>query len=255
MDGWNVIQEHALPVTNQKSEIVNHKWSAKHVWGEDLSGTLQGAGGIGGLLSSVHNVSSTKNQEQGTKNLALFFHYDSNGNVILLTDTTAQPAARYTYDAFGRTLTATGIAAELNRYRFSTKHMESVSGLAYYGYRYYHPASGRWLSEDPIQERGGLNYLATLSNDLVNAVDVNGLVDSDCIRQCNEQAGWDSALCVGAGVVGFVCFIIAPNPATAYVTAEVVTLCLEASAVKYAACVASCLLTDDPFPPEPYIVP
>jgi YD repeat-containing protein len=51
-------------------------------------------------------------------------HYDSNGNVLLLTNAQGQETARYSYDAFGKTLTATGIAATLNRYRFSTKPVE-----------------------------------------------------------------------------------------------------------------------------------
>jgi len=45
-DGWNVIEER---VTNQKSKIVNHKCL---VWSEDLSGTMQGAGGIAGLIKT-----------------------------------------------------------------------------------------------------------------------------------------------------------------------------------------------------------
>jgi RHS repeat-associated protein len=144
--------------------------SVRHSWGEDLSGTLQGAGGIGGLLASIHNISPTKIQDpsaasetaagspkgeaqrnqQSTTSLALFFHDDSNGNVILLTDERAQPAARYSYDAFGQTITATGPAASINRYRFSTKPIENGSGLAYYGYRYDDPVSGKWLNRDPI---------------------------------------------------------------------------------------------------------
>jgi hypothetical protein len=140
MDGWNVIQEHTL-LTNQKSEIVNQKSpTARHTWGEDLSGTLQGAGGIGGLLSTTHHLSATQNPTQSTTH---WFHYDSNGNAILLTDAKGKESALYRYDSFGRTIIAQGSAALLNRYRFSTKPVESVSGLAYYGYRYYSPNLGR----------------------------------------------------------------------------------------------------------------
>lgn len=54
MDGWNVIAEYAAP-QYRKSEIANHQSPAvRHVWSEDLSRTFQGAGGIGGLLSSTH---------------------------------------------------------------------------------------------------------------------------------------------------------------------------------------------------------
>jgi RHS repeat-associated protein len=168
-DGWNVIQEHS---GNVKLETSNLKRSARHTWGEDLSGTLQGAGGVGGLLGTIHNVAKTKTQEQ---KIASWFHYDSNGNVILLTDVAGDASARYAYDAFGQTLTGTGIAADLNRYRFSTKPIESGSGLAYYGYRYYDPVSGRWPSRDPIGERGGINLSAFATNNLIDHYDELGL--------------------------------------------------------------------------------
>ena len=33
----------------------------------------------------------------------------------------------------------------------------TVSGVRYYGYRYYVPEIGRWLGRDPIEELGGIN--------------------------------------------------------------------------------------------------
>ena len=98
------------------------------------------------------------------------------GNVILLTDERAQPAARYSYDAFGQTITATGIAANLNRYRFSTKPIENGSGLAYYGYRYYDPTNGRWPSRDPLKEKAGYNMYSFVNNKSLNNTDKLGLV-------------------------------------------------------------------------------
>jgi len=37
----------------------------------------------------------------------------------------------------------------------STKYTDSETGLLYYGYRYYLPVVGRWLSRDPIGDVGG----------------------------------------------------------------------------------------------------
>ena len=144
--------------------------SARLVWGEDLSGTLQGAGGIGGLLSS--RLTPEKDQHPTTH----LFHYDSNGNVILLTSAAdATPTARYAYDAFGQTLTATGPAAHLNRYQFSTKPIERGSGLAYYGYRYYDPVTGRWPSRDPMGEMGGVYSYSFVNNSITGTIDVLGM--------------------------------------------------------------------------------
>ena len=47
--------------------------------------------------------------------------------------------------------------------------------VAYYGYRYYDPQTGRWPSRDPIQERGGLNLYGFVGNNGVNRNDKLGL--------------------------------------------------------------------------------
>lgn len=181
MDAWNVIQEQTAtlklepnavrqtaagsPQGSKEHQTSKLKLSARHTWGEDLSGSLQGAGGIGGLLSSVPQpLQTTANNSQPPPMVPVFMHYDSNGNVILLTDRSGRDSAGYTYDAFGQTMTATGITAHVNKYLFSTKPVELGSGLAYYGYRYYDPASGRWLSKDPYGEKGGINLLVFIQN-------------------------------------------------------------------------------------------
>jgi len=166
-------QARSLPYLSQYNavdEAPSKTTTTLNTWGEDLSGSLQGAGGIGGLLRSVN---TTANRELRTENN---FHYDSNGNVILLTDTQGRESARYAYDAFGKTLTATGPAARVNRYRFSTKPVEAESGLVYYGYRYYDPVTGRWPSTDPIGELGGVNVYVSMNNEAVNHNDLLGQV-------------------------------------------------------------------------------
>jgi len=35
----------------------------------------------------------------------------------------------------------------------STKYTDSESGLVYYGFRFYVPESGRWVSKDPLWEK------------------------------------------------------------------------------------------------------
>ena len=53
---------------------------------------------------------------------------------------------------FGEPLTTpAGVGLELP-FRFSTKYQDAETGLLYYGYRYYDPITGRWLSRDPIGE-------------------------------------------------------------------------------------------------------
>ena len=46
--------------------------------------------------------------------------------------------------------------------------------VAYYGYRYYSPEAGRWVSRDPINERGGVNLYSMCSNALTVNIDKLG---------------------------------------------------------------------------------
>jgi len=47
--------------------------------------------------------------------------------------------------------------------------------VAYYGYRYYDPKTGRWLSRDPIEERGGINLYGFVGNSPIQRIDLFGL--------------------------------------------------------------------------------
>ena len=48
--------------------------------------------------------------------------------------------------------------------------------MPYYGYRYYNPELGRWISRDPAEEKGGLNLYQTSNNDTISNFDVLGLL-------------------------------------------------------------------------------
>jgi RHS repeat-associated protein len=116
-----------------------------YVWGLDLSGTIDSAGGVGGLLwVTLHTGSGPT---AGTH----FCAYDGNGNVVgLVSATTGTETARYEYGPFGEPIRATGPATTLNPFRFSTKRTCNTTELVLYEYRPYNPALGRWLSRDPI---------------------------------------------------------------------------------------------------------
>jgi RHS repeat-associated protein len=60
-------------------------------------------------------------------------------------------------------------------FRFSTKQFDAETGFYYYGYRFYSPELGRWLSRDPVEEQGGLNLYGFVGNDPVDRWDMLGL--------------------------------------------------------------------------------
>ncbi|MDG9883638.1 RHS repeat protein [Pseudomonas sp. GD04058] len=59
--------------------------------------------------------------------------------------------------------------------RYSGKERDA-SGLCYFGYRYYQPWVGRWLSADPAGTVDGLNSYAMVGNNPVSFFDAQGLM-------------------------------------------------------------------------------
>ena len=131
-DGW-------LPVREQSASGGNAT-SNYYVWGLDLSQSMQGAGGIGGLLATVIDGEP------------YFPAYDANGNITQYTDTNGTVVTHYEYDPFGNISAQSGAMAADFSYRFSTKYTDDETGLVYYGFRYYSPMLGRWMSRDPLAE-------------------------------------------------------------------------------------------------------
>lgn len=153
-DGWNMIAD-CFSIDGDAYDI-----NRTYYWGLDLSGTLQGAGGVGGLLSgSDHSSPITAHY---------FPCYDGNGIVV----------AHYEYDGFGRCQVANEQVGF--SHRFSTKSQGWETGLFYCGYR-YNPLVGRWINRDPIREVGGFNLYSMLANNSVSRVDLLGLKD------CNQN--------------------------------------------------------------------
>ncbi|MES3030935.1 MAG: RHS repeat-associated core domain-containing protein [Patescibacteria group bacterium] len=141
--------------------------------GPDLSGSWQGAGGIGGMLARSEHSTITSSLS------TVFYHADMVGNVTSLVGTNQQVAGRYLYEPFGRLIAMNGPLAEANTYRFSSKEVHEPSGLAHYFYRYYEPSLQRWINRDPIEEKGGLNLYGFVKNRPVHSIDPYGLFADD----------------------------------------------------------------------------
>jgi RHS repeat-associated protein len=132
-----------------------------------VSGSTQGAGGVGGLLGCE--------EMSGTHAGDYVFAFDGNGNAGQVIDGSGSIAAAYEYDAFGRTAASSGSYKDANVYRFSTKHVDVESDLYYYGYRFYSAGLGRWTNRDPIGEEGGINLYGFVENRSLGSIDYMGL--------------------------------------------------------------------------------
>jgi RHS repeat-associated protein len=102
---------------------------------------------------------------------------DGLGSVTVVIDqATGQPVARFDFGPFGEPLGESG-ETWVCPFRWQTKWYDAESQQYYFGYRYYDPRLGRWLSRDPIRESGGFNLYAYCGNDPVNRHDPLGLDD------------------------------------------------------------------------------
>ncbi|HNQ25007.1 MAG TPA: RHS repeat-associated core domain-containing protein, partial [Phycisphaerae bacterium] len=175
-DGWRVIME--LDGSNDDAVL------RKHTWGLDLSGSLEGAGGIGGLLGTLDTAGTT---DPGDDRTFIYF-CDANGNVGQVMETTAGQkfgtvAAHYVYTPYGARLNTppSGHDDYDQPFRFSTKWFDAETGFGYWGYRYYSPTLGRWMSKDPIEEEGGWNLYEYVSSGPTLATDPIGLSTADVL--------------------------------------------------------------------------
>lgn len=133
---------------------------------------------------------------------ALYFHYDSSGEVMGFTRTangtdteyfyvknfqgdilkvitaTGTEAATYTYDAWGRVLTSTGDLADINPLRYRGYYYDTETGLYYLQSRYYDPEVSRFINPDAYASTGqgilGTNMFTYCRNNPVNLYDPSG---------------------------------------------------------------------------------
>ena len=134
---------------------------------------------------------------------ALYFHYDSSGEVIGFTRTvngadteyfyvknlqgdilkvitaTGTEAATYTYDAWGKLLTATGDLADINPLRYRGYFYDTETSLYYLKSRYYDPEVGRFINPDAFVSSGtsvaSYNMMVYCDNNPINRIDPAGM--------------------------------------------------------------------------------
>jgi len=91
-----------------------------------------------------------------------YYAQDSLGSITSLTGTTGSLTNTYTYDSFGNLAASTGTFPNL--FRYTAREFDPELGIYFNRARYYDPQAGRFISEDPIRSRGGLNFYAYTKN-------------------------------------------------------------------------------------------
>jgi RHS repeat-associated protein len=108
-----------------------------------------------------------------TDGTILFYTRDHLGSIRELTDSAQAVRARYDYDPYGRMTKVQGDKDSLFGYAMYFWHGQS--GLNLTKFRAYDPNLGRWISEDPYGELGGINLYGYVLNNPISYIDPLGL--------------------------------------------------------------------------------
>lgn len=127
-------------------------------------GTLPTANFLsGGVDERFQRTSATETDDYLT---------DALGSTVMLMDATGNSLAQYSYAPFGSP-SETG-ATTSNSYTYTGRESDGL-GIDYYRARYYNPATGRFISEDPTGLAGGINLYAYAADSPTNSIDPSGL--------------------------------------------------------------------------------
>jgi insecticidal toxin complex protein TccC len=195
--------------------------------GDTTTGALQViTAGVAGR-AQVRVLHWESGRPDGVDNDQLRYSVDGlTGSSGLELDATGQVISREEYYPYGGTAVwaaRSNIGANYKTVRYSGKERDAT-GLYYYGYRYYQPWAGRWLSADPAGTVDGLNLYRMVRNNPVMLKDIKGLaplkyVNSRSATPNNPNAGLKSTLncaaCSAAGVVNLL-----SNPSGHYETSS-----------------------------------
>jgi RHS repeat-associated protein len=119
-----------------------------------------------------HDSAREQIHDDGQISTSRFLTTDHVGSAGVFTDSSATIVGRYEFGPWGeRTLTAGNDVSQIG---FTGHRWQSSTALWLTQYRGYDAALGRWISQDPIGELGGLNLYAYSLNQPLTFIDPDG---------------------------------------------------------------------------------
>ncbi len=105
---------------------------------------------------------------------ASFYHVDGLGSITSLSNTSGSLVQAYSYDSFGKRVATSGSLT--NPFQYAAREFDSDISLYYYRARFYSPADGAFISEDPANfSSDTVNFYDYVSNNPLGFSDPSGL--------------------------------------------------------------------------------
>ena len=104
-----------------------------------------------------------------------YFLQDHLGSTVGLSDANGDISETNSYDSFGNPTNG----SFSTRYQFTGREWDPFSNHQFSRARWYDPAIGRFISDDPIGLSGGINQYSYVGNNPVSATDPSGLYEID----------------------------------------------------------------------------
>ena len=164
----NRIQENASG-SSVPTQVTRFAYDGQNVWAD-----LDGNNNLVMRRLFLNTVDSVAARITASGTVSCYLP-DRLGSINVLTDATGAVIDRITYDAYGNVISQTNPSAS-DRYMFTGREFDPITGLQYNRARYYDPATGRWTSEDPLGFASGVtNLYRYVSGDPTNRTDPTGL--------------------------------------------------------------------------------
>ena len=108
--------------------------------------------------------------------VARYYHFDSRGSTVALTDESQVMTDSYAYDPFGKLVNQSGFSDNTFTYLGGHGVMDEGDDLLFIRARYYDRRDGRFFSKDSLEgdNSQGLNRFAYAVNNPVRLIDISG---------------------------------------------------------------------------------
>ena len=157
----------------RKTESLNGVQQSQVAFLYGSTGVLQERSADGATVRKTYAANGEMDYTTTPTATPRYYTRDHLGSIREVLSGSGTTLARYDYSAYGIRSRTAGTYEAGKGYTGHDYHVGS--GLVLTLFRAYDPQTGRWLSSDPIEEAGGLNFYGYVGNNPVNAVDLLGL--------------------------------------------------------------------------------